>query len=114
MSIPPPRPPALAHATAILCSLSSDDLHVRKAASRGLVSLDPGWVIPRLCQRLAVLLPAGEDVDDGDEEEEEGREEDSDSDEKRRREALQLEERLNPGKAVPDAVGGAGWRSRGR
>eukprot|EP00752_Nemacystus_decipiens_P012958 g11467.t1 len=68
--------------------LGSDDLRIGNAASRGLVALDAGWVIPRLCQRLLVLVSGVED------------------------EADQLDQGHR--KAVADGIGGAGWGSRRR
>ncbi|CAN0425826.1 unnamed protein product [Pylaiella littoralis] len=73
--------------------LGSDDLRLRKTATRGLVSLDPGWVIPRLCRWLA---------------EEEGAA-------PKEQQQQEEEERLRQGaEEVIDGVGGAGWGSHGR
>ncbi|CBJ48881.1 expressed unknown protein [Ectocarpus siliculosus] len=68
--------------------LGSDDLRLRNVASEGLVSLDPGWVVPRLCRRLSER-EAGEEGTTG-----------------RRQDG--------GGDGVYDGIGGSGWESRGR
>ncbi|CAM9380716.1 unnamed protein product [Ectocarpus sp. 8 AP-2014] len=68
--------------------LGSDDLRLRNVASEGLVSLDPGWVVPRLCRWLSGR-EAGEEGATG-----------------RRQDG--------GGDGVYDGMGGSGWESRGR
>ncbi|CAB1112970.1 unnamed protein product [Ectocarpus sp. CCAP 1310/34] len=69
-------------------SLGSDDLRQRNIASEGLVSLDPGWAVPRLCRWLSGR-EAGEEGTTG-----------------RRQDG--------GGDGVYDGIGGSGWGSRGR
>ncbi|CAM9341174.1 unnamed protein product [Ectocarpus sp. 4 AP-2014] len=68
--------------------LGGDDLRRRSVASEGLVSLDPGWVVPRLCRWLS------------------GREAGEEGTTERRHDG--------GGDGVYDGIGGSGWESRGR